>query len=347
MRTGGAEHLLVDLLPALRECGNDVELLLFDGVETPFRNEIASRDITIHTLSEGKRPFSLSNMMRLRSYIGKYDIVHTHNTACQLYAPMAKMLAGAHTPLVTTEHSSNNRRRDKAYLRGVDKWMYARYAAIICIADQPRANLEERIGKRDNIVTIYNGVDTARFLRPIKDISAQQHFVITMVASLTAAKDQDTVIRALRRLEPNYTLQLVGGGERQSELEALAAEQGVADRVKFLGIRTDIPDVLSDSDVIVLSSHWEGLSLSSIEGMASGRPFIASDVDGLREVVGGSGILFPHGNDSALAMAIYTLCSDADYYRRVAEQCQAKAKQYDISVMADRYLALYRQLVRS
>jgi len=347
MRPGGAERLLVDLLPAIRERGVDVELLLFDGVETPFRNELAERGFTIHSLGVNNRTLTLGNVMRMSSYIGKYDIVHTHNIACRLCAPIARSLARAHTPLVVTEHNTTCKLRDKWWTRPYDKWTYKQFAAIICVSDQAQANLEAYMGKKQTITTIYNGVNVGEFIRPIKDITGQNDYVITMIAGFRKQKDQDTLIRAMRHLGPHYTLQLVGTGWRQPEVEAVAAEQGVADRVKFLGFRSDIPDILNGSDVIVLSSHWEGLSLSSIEGMASGRPFVASDVDGLREMVGGSGILFPHGDDVALAKEISALCTDPAHFHRVAEQCQAKAKQYDISIMADHYLALYQQLVRN
>jgi len=216
--------------------------------------------------------------------------------------------------------------------------MYNRYAAIICIADQTRENLEKHIGDKKNIYTIYNGVDTEKFIIPIKEIDGQTDFVITMVAGFREQKDQDTLIRALTHLPSNYRLQLVGGGEREQQLKKLVADLSLDDRVTFMGIRTDVPDILAGTDVVVLSSHWEGLSLSSIEGMASGRPFVASDVDGLREVVGGAGVLFPHGDDKALADDIQRLCEHPDEYRAVAQRCQEKAKQYDITIMARRYL---------
>ena len=119
---------------------------------------------------------------------------------------------------------------------------------------------------------------------------------------------------------------------------------GIADRVDFMGVRLDVPDILEQSDIVLLSSHWEGLSLSSIEGMASGRPFIASDVDGLREMVGGAGVLFKHGDDEELAGKIMHLCEHPDEYREVAQRCQEKARQYDISVTVNRYLDLYKRL---
>ncbi len=345
LQTGGAERLIVDLLPRLRASGrNVVELLLFDGTQTPFMEILEEKGVKIHKLTIGGRVYSPLNIFRMIRYIVQYDIIHTHNTACQLYAPLAKMFSFARKPLVTTEHSSNNRRRGKWWSRPIDKWMYNRYAAVACIADKPRRNLEEHIGKKRNILTIPNGVDTQRFIRPIKDITGQDEFVITMVAGLRVEKDHETVLRAMTRLPKNYRLQLVGGGVKEESLKAMANELGLDDRVDFMGVRLDVPDVLEKSDIVLLSSHWEGLSLSSIEGMASGRPFIASDVDGLREMVGGSGVLFPHGDDEELARKIQSLCDHPEEYREVATRCQNKARQYDISVTVSKYLDLYRRL---
>lgn len=347
LQTGGAEHLLVDLLPLLRGGGhNVVELLLFNGLHTPFMEELEDKGIRIHKLSLGGNVYNPLNVFKLVRYVAQYDIIHTHNTACQLYAPLAKLLSFTRKPLVTTEHSSNNRRRDKWWCRPIDRWMYNRYAAVVCIADKPRQNLEDYIGKKSNIRTIANGVDTRRFLRPIRTIEGQDRFVITMVAGLRVEKDHETVLRAMTRLPENYSLQLVGGGVKEESLKALARELGLNNRVLFLGVRLDVPDILEKSDIVLLSSHWEGLSLSSIEGMASGRPFIASDVDGLREMVGGAGVLFPHGDDQELASAIQRLCEHPDEYRIVAQRCQEKARQYDISITASKYLDLYEQLCR-
>lgn len=343
LTTGGAEHLMVDLLPQLRDLGNEVELLIFDGRRTPFYEQLEQKGITIHSLGIGGNVYNPLNMFKLTKYIGRYDIVHTHNTACQFFAPMAKMLRLSRTKLVTTEHSANNRRRGKWYLKPIDRWMYAHYSKVICISEKAQTNLEEQIGRRQNIITIFNGVDTSRFINPIKNIS-QRSFLVTMVASLSQAKDQDTLIKAIAELPANYRLRIVGDGARRNALEELVRNLDVDNRVEFTGIRTDIPELLRESDVNVLSSHWEGLSLSSIEGMASGRPFVASDVDGLREIVQGHGILFPHGDHQALASAIRELCENPQHYRDVAERCQAKAKQFDISLMAQQYNELYLKL---
>ena len=93
-----------------------------------------------------------------------------------------------------------------------------------------------------------------------------------------------------------------------------------------------------------MSSHWEGLSLSSIEGMSVGKPFIASDVDGLHEFVEGNGILFPHQDEKALADVILGLMEKPEKARMIAKKCFDKACQYDISKTVNAYLEVYKQL---
>ena len=347
METGGAEHLMVDLLPQLRRLGCEVELALFDGHDTPFKREVEAAGIVTHSLGVGTGVYNPVNAWRLARLMRRcgYDVVHTHNTACQLFAPAAKALSGSHAHLVTTEHSATNRRRSIRALRPVDRLMYAQYDSIVCISDKTQTNLEQYIGPRPSITTIYNGVDTSRFLNPIKSIDPDGPHLVTMVASFGAAKDQDTLVRAIAQLPERYRLRLVGDGPRRAEVAALAENIGVADRVEMTGVCTDVPRLLRESDVVALSSHWEGLSLSSIEGMASGRPFVASDVDGLREVVSGHGVLVAEGDADGFARAISGLCTDPAHYGAVAEACQRKARQYDISVMARNYIALYKKLL--
>ena len=345
--TGGAERLMVDLLPTLRNDEDfQVDLLLINGVETPFKKALKQAGIKVCALSMTNDVYNLRNIFRFRRFLAHndYDIIHTHNTACQLFVPIAKSLTRNKAKLVTTEHNTTNHRRTKWWLKPLDKWMYRKYAAIVCISDLTRHNLEQYLGTDWPMHTIYNGVDTKRFARPVKDISGQQDFVVTMVAAFRPQKDQDTLIRAFMHLESNYRLQLVGGGQRGEELKALCRELGLEDRVQFLGVRMDVPDIMEQSDVIVLSSHWEGFGLAAVEGMASGRPMVATDGDGLRDIVGGAGVLFQPGDDQELASAIKRLCETPDYYRQVALACQERAQHYDISVMADGYSNLYRTL---
>ena len=339
LRTGGAEKLMVDLLPRLRDMGNEVELLLFDGTRTPFYEELENSGIKIHSLSVGGNVYNPLNIFKLRKYLKKYDIVHTHNTACQLFVAICSVLCSV--VYYTTEHTTSNRRRDWRWYKPIDKWMYTRYNKIICISDQALRSLEDFHGKNDKNTVIYNGINLDKYLKPIKNKTNNKEFIITMIAGFRYQKDQDTLIRALSLLPENYKLWLIGDGERRQELENIVTFLSLEKRVIFWGIRNDIPDLLEQTDIVVLSSHFEGLSLAAIEGMASGRPFIASDVNGLREIVNGYGILFPHGDENTLASEIKSLCENHERYRQVATACQAKAKQYDINNMAEKYNNLY------
>lgn len=347
LRTGGAEKLMVDLLPRLRRKGDEVDLLLFDGTPTPFLHQLEDLGIRIFSLSIGENVYTPLNIFRLRRFMLGYDIVHTHNTACQLFVPLARLITRSKPLLFTTEHSTSNRRRGKWYLRPIDCWMYGQYSRIIAISEKAAELLAQHIGRND-ISVIENGIDVQRYAQatPIDRhaIVPDYHtgdIIITMVAAFRIGKDQDSAIRALTHLPDNYKLCLVGDGERRNIIEALIVELGLQQRVMLLGIRSDVPQILSASDVVVLASHWEGLSLSSVEGMASGKPFIGSDVDGLREVIGGNGILFTDSDHQQLATAIAELTEHPEHYHKVATACAKAALRYDIATTATRYSNLY------
>lgn len=378
LATGGAEHLMVDLLPRLRNLGNQVELVVFDGTKSAFYKQLEAEGIKIHAFAEGGSVYNIKHLLKLRKLMRQYDIVHTHNTACQYFAAFGRGrgleslkgskglngseglkglrgsrslkglmgLKGSRGPLlITTEHSTSTRRRKYRIFRYIDRWMYKRYDKIICISKPSEDSLHNYIGDHYPISTILNGVDVERFVSaaPVS-LGLDGCKVITMVAGFRYEKDQPTVIRAMKHLPQYYHLVLVGDGSRRSEYELLIASLDLNDRIHLLGLRNDVPGILKSSDVIVMSSHREGLSLSNVEGMASGRPFVASDVEGLREVTQGAGVLFPHGDDKALADTILKLTTDKAYREDVIMKCQERARRYDIAVMAEKYSEVYENI---
>lgn len=348
LKTGGAEHLLVDLLPRLRELGDDVDLVVLDGAKTPFYCDLESRGICVIPFSIGGSVYNLLNIFRLLKILPYYDVIHTHNTSPQFFAAVANIFRKK--CLVTTEHSTNNRRRYWRFYKPIDRWMYNHYREVICISEAAEENLKGYLGNtRAHISTIYNGIDYPKFAEAVPSKEIMLEFagkeLITMVAAFRRPKDQATLIKSLKYLPDEYEVLLVGEGECKKEVEAFTCEVGLSSRVHFLGVRTDVPGILKASDVVVLSSHYEGLSLSSVEGMASGKPFIASDVDGLREVVKGYGILFPLGDEKTLAEEILKLANDESYRENIVDKCVARARQFDISIMAEEYHNLYHKLV--
>ena len=341
LRTGGAEKLMVDLLPRMKAMGHDVALCVFDGVRTPFYAELESQGVQVIPL--GHSVYSPFHIGKLVKWMRKYDIVHAHNTACQYYVAVASLFATC--KIITTEHNTSNRRRN-VWWRMLDRWMYGRYEKVVCISELTKKNLIQHIGAlfEAKCVIIYNGIDLKTYSGlPSSHITNKKK--VLMVSAFRAQKDQKTLIKAMKELPSDYVLELAGGGEECliEECKQLVRELQLDERVKFLGVRTDIPTLLSAANVVVLSSHYEGLSLSSLEGMASGKPFVASDVEGLRDVVGGYGVLFPHEDAKVLANEIQRLCEDEFYAKQVAAKCLARAKMFDVKAMVRNYLHLYQK----
>ena len=93
-----------------------------------------------------------------------------------------------------------------------------------------------------------------------------------------------------------------------------------------------------------MASDYEGLSLSSIEGMAAGKPFIATNVNGLREIVGGFGVLFENRDAEALSQIIFQLSTDKKYYEEISQKCSQRAIDFDVELMVDSYLKVYNEV---
>lgn len=210
--------------------------------------------------------------------------------------------------------------------------------------------LDKSSDRYHRISTINNGIDVKSISKATPNaelLSLKAHRkAILMVAGFREAKDQDTVVKALSLLDRNkFEVWFAGIGVRQNIVKHLVDTLGVSDRVRFLGLRMDIQNVLRAANMIVMSSHWEGLSLSNIEGMSAHKPFIASKVNGLREVTEGYGILFEHRDARGLAAEIEHLSKDSQYYQQVANACYERAKQFDIDNMIMAYERMYKRVV--
>ena len=351
LRTGGAEHLMVHLLPHLRSLGHHVSLLCFDGTPTPFMQALQASGIEVHSLSRSRRMYSPVRLWQLVRYLRQHpaDVVHVHNTPPQLLAALASLVLKLR--LFTTEHNTHNRRRHWPGVRLIDRWLYSRFEQVVCVSQPTEHNLLAYLGKcHCHTCTVPNGVplEAYRNAQPAADVlqTSPDAFKVVMVASLTTHKDHHTLLRAMALLPERFHLFLAGDGPLRATLEALCRDLHIAGRVHFLGIRHDVPSLLAAAHAVVLSSHSEGLSLASVEGMASGRPFVASCVDGLREVVEGGGILVPHADAQALAQALQRLHDDPAYAEQVAKQGIERANRYSMPRMAQAYHRLYQTAYR-
>ena len=354
---GGAETLVVNLIPRLQALVNTVDLCVFDGKKTPLTQRLRKESPQTKIYALGHGVYNPLYIIKLAKIMKNYDIVHTHNSSPQLFVAIASLFR--QTNLVSTEHNTSNRKRNWKWYRPIESWMYGRYDHVICISKIAEEKLREYMGgewlvkssdKYKSITTINNGIDvnTISEAEPCKELLdlKESRKSILMVAGFRKQKNQDTIIRALTLLDKEkYEVWFAGIGERMEEVKQLALSLGVSDRVRFLGLRTDIPNVLRAADIIVMSSHWEGLSLSNVEGMSAHKPFIASDVNGLKEVTKGYGVLFPHEDAMALADEIKRLVSDETYYNEIAERCYNRALEFDISNTVSGYTDVYKNIL--
>lgn len=354
MSTGGAEKLLVESLPLYLEKGVNVDLLLLNGKETPFYLDIKKQGKNrILSLSKGS-VYNPLNIFRMISHIKNYDIIHVHLFPCLYFVYFAKVLALSEVKIVFTEHSTSNRRFRSKIAGFLDRHVYRNYDMIICITDVVKKAVLNHVGIADNKISVIgNGVDLMRIKnaesisrKQISDSIKEDDFILLQVSSFQFPKDQQTLIRALVELPEKVKLILVGEGSLKESCIETVASLKLSNRVFFLGFRSDIPQLLKTANIVVLSSEYEGLSLSCIEGMASGRPFLASDVPGLNDIVGGAGLLFPFGDNVFFAKLVNNLMCDDELYSSVASKCLERASLYDINSMINSNLKLYSSLLK-
>ncbi len=347
MRTGGAEKLVSQLLPRFRQRGAEVHAAIFDGSATPFMESLVKEDVTLHVLGHGySSMYDPRNILRLQRIMRQgFDIVHTHNTTPQLFTALARTPAS--TRLVTTEHNTSNRRRGHALLRQLDRWMYRRYDRIVCCSTPVETSLIDSIDMPSlmpRIMTIANGIDLGQFSGPRHSIAPGQVNIL-MVAAFREQKDHLTPLRALAMLPPEITLTYAGDGVTRTATQEAARALGVSARVRFTGNVADIPELYRQADIALLSTRHEGLSLSTIEAMASGIPLIVSDVPGVSEIVGDGALRFPFGDARALAAHITSLVGNHALYAATVRKGAERARHYDITVTADEYFNLYSSLI--
>jgi len=356
--SGGAEKLIEEMVPIINEKENiRVDVLLLTDKNNVFDKKLKKYGIKLDVVPL-RQPRNPINVYYLIKYIvqGGYDIVHAHLFPTIYWTSIASKIMFEDKPkFVMTEHSTHNRRREKSYLRYFEKYIYSSYDKIISISQQAQKNLISWLRPNQNelnkFVVINNGVDVYKFQNAIsyKKSELCREFtedtkLVCMVGRFSEAKDQPTLIKAMRNLTKDTHLLLVGDGPLREESERLAKDIGVGNRVHFLGFRNDVERILKTVDIVVLSSNWEGFGLAAVEGMAAGKPVIASDIEGLREVVEGSGIAFEKGNSNKLAEILIKLIQNKEIYNNISKLCLQKAKLFDISKTAETYLQLYRSL---
>lgn len=342
LEIGGAQRLLSDILPLMAK-GHAVTLLVNKKVDNDFSFKIKEAGVKIINCGCQKL-HSPINVLKIAKLAKGYDVVHVHLFPTVYWAALASFLVPMN--LVYTEHSTSNRRRGKWYFQPIERFIYSRYKKIISISQETQDAL---IGwlkseKEDSrFVVINNGVNLSAFSH-LKSEKMYPHTLI-MVSRFADSKDQMTVIKAMTLLTEDVHVIFVGDGKNMDACKIYAREQGVSQRVHFVGRQSDVASWIARADIGVQSSNWEGFGLTAVELMAARKPVVATNVDGLKQVVEGAGLLFDIGDYVTLAELINRLLHDESLYEKTAEQCQERAKQYDVVTMMGKYMDIYKSIM--
>jgi glycosyltransferase involved in cell wall biosynthesis len=231
----------------------------------------------------------------------------------------------------------------------------SRAAHMVAVSHDLRRFLEERIGiAHDRITVIHNGVDMIQrgSLDQVRRLKSEfgvgeNAFVIGIVGSLYPIKGHAYLFHALRSVllhHPKTQLLVIGQGDLEQTLKRKVSELGIEQAVSFLGLRNDVPRVLSLLDLFVLPSLSEGLSVALLEAMSAGVPVIASKVGGNPEIVvdGETGYLVPPERSEELASRIIELMSNRESTRLLGERGRERvAREFTTARMLERYQDLY------
>lgn len=349
---GGAERLVVDLMEATdRDRFKVAAVSLYPESGTILEQEIRRKGLKVHFLGK-HRGLDLRMIPRLCRVMRCFrpDVVHTHRYVLR-YALLPALLC--RVPVrVHTVHNVAEKEVD-----GIGKlvhWLAFRLGGVVpvSISQEVARTVRKNYGRAVGTPVIYNGIPTARFARPARERTAgARGLVLLHIGRFAPQKNHRLLVEgcALASREyPSMQLWLVGEGPLRAEVERLVREKGLEERVLFLGVRSDVPELLAAADIFVLPSDWEGLPLVVVEAMAAGKPVIASAVGGVPELIEQerTGMLVPAGDPEALAQAILRLARDPELRRRVGEAARASAvERFDIGRTAREYGELYLRLL--
>lgn len=366
MGFGGAERLVHDIAISLQDDGVSPCVICFDAV-TGNTEPLTRRNIPVELIKRSPTAFDAAACIRVVRRLKDLGVqlVHAHDMASMVYAVAAGVLL--RIPVVVTEHSRHY--IDERWLRRLEKRLFCLgVTTLVEVSPElAQASVQREEVAQDKVVVIENGVDVARFAsadpRPIRaELGLAPGIpLLGMVGRLEAIKGPDVLLEAFASLAMESLqaqLVFVGDGSLRQGLSARADALGLEDRVRFLGVREDIPAIMAGLDVLVLPSLSEGLPFALLEGMAAGKAVVASavgripaiisdggvegGVEGRRRSSRENGLLVPPGDAAPLTRALSALIRDEP--RRLAMGRAARdgvASRYGKDTMLAAYATVY------
>lgn len=280
------------------------------------------------------------------------DVLVAHGFSEHLWGRYAGLLADV-PHLVHVEH--NSRERYTPWRRAQTRWLARRTSRIVGCSEGVRQVLLQMGMPRERTIAISNGIRVEPFTATTPAPASQRTPGIVMASRLSRQKDHATLLRAVallreRGLTPPVLLAGPGKPRYLKPLEKLHRELGLGDQVRFLGLCRNVPELLLGHRVCVLATHYEGMPLALIEGMAAGCVSIGSEVAGVRELLHhqANGLLVPESDPAALADALALALQDDALADRLGAAARADAlANYTRERMNGNYEALFLELAAS
>jgi glycosyltransferase involved in cell wall biosynthesis len=351
---GGAQIHVRDLALAARDHGHQSAIItsgrgpLIDG----FRQAGVPVFVLRH-LTAPIRPWSdIRALGEVRTALTelKPDLIAAHSSKAGILGRLAGRVL--RIPVVFTVHgwafTPGVPAPRAAVYRRLERMVGPLASRLITVSEfDRRLALDARIAPPDRIVTVHNGMpDVASDLRADPRQTPPR---IVMVARFEPQKDHATLIRALGGLKAqSWELDLVGEGPAMPAMQALAANLGIADRIRFLGQRMDVQRLLAQAQIAVLITNWEGLPLSILEAMRAGLPVVASDVGGIAETIhdGETGYLVGRGAVDQVRDSIGRLLADSAQRGGFGAAGRALyERQFTLEHCVTRTLVVYQSVV--
>lgn len=340
---GGAEKVVIDLADQMHVLGHDVKIAYLTG---DVQVKPASSDVEIIALRLNSLKDFLLASKKYQKLVKSFrpDVVHAHMVHANIFTRLNRALCPV-PKLICTAHSSNEggKARMLAYR------LTNRLSDINTNVSQEatQAMISKGAFTKKTVVTVYNGINLNNFKNNPKSIRLEQNTLnFITVGRFTDAKDYPNLINAFAILKKNnraINLTIVGNGELRDQIESLIKELELEEDVTLLGRRSDIPQLLSQADIFVLASKFEGFGLVVAEAMACECYVVATDSGGVAEVMGNTGKLVPIQNSQALADALQNAIALSSKDRmQNNRKARARVEQFfSLETSVQKWLALY------
>ncbi|WP_449555187.1 glycosyltransferase family 4 protein [Lelliottia amnigena] len=355
---GGAQIHIRDLSTRLIEDECEVEVIV--GEDGALVSELTNRNIPVHivpTLVRNIDPIKdFKTILSIRALIKelKPDLISLHSSKAGIVGRLAAALTKV--PVIFTAHgwafaNGVGKKQQQLYIF-IEKMMAPLAKKIITVSKQDKElALKYNVASHEKQVVIHNGMPELDLNPKEKSLTPNKNKTINMisVARFSEQKDHKTMFLALSELtDLDWRLQLVGKGPLLEQYQQLAAELGIAKRIEFMGERHDVAQLLSNSDIFLLISNWEGFPRSILEAMRAGISVIASDVGGSSEslIDNETGFLIKRGDVRMLKDKIRYLIENPNLREQLGAAGYARYKaNFTFEAMYTKTKALYASLL--